>query len=105
MDLLRDVLKGQSAKVFFSVFMALIFANPALASGLASGTSELTAFKDWVWTLTGIFVFLFIIVQAVRAMMDQITWLEFALSIVKVVVVGGCITVVTWAMGVFGVAP
>ncbi|KVW77410.1 hypothetical protein WK99_27840 [Burkholderia ubonensis] len=76
-------------------------ATPAVAGGLDSGTSAVTNFKVWFYSVCGIGAAIYLVYKAVEAWGERSSWTEFGKAVGWVAVAGGTAVLAPWAWNLF----
>ncbi|MCC4959771.1 MULTISPECIES: conjugal transfer protein [Klebsiella pneumoniae complex] len=86
----------------FGLFVFLMVPVLAQAAGLDAGTSALSTFETWMYTILGTGALCFLIYRVIQAMLDHIGWMQVVISLGYVALAGGIVVVGDYMWSIWG---
>jgi hypothetical protein len=84
-------------------FTVSMLSTSAYAGGLSSGTSAVTNFETWFFSICGILAICYLLWVGVQCWSNKADWVhDFGGAIAKVAAVGSVPVLAAWAWAVFG---
>ena len=84
-------------------FAVSLVSGSAYAGGLTAGTSAITNFETWVFSICGILAICYLLWVGVQCWSNKADWVhDFGGAIAKVAAVGSVPVLAAWAWAVFG---
>jgi threonine/homoserine/homoserine lactone efflux protein len=98
--------RSQSSRPIKSLlfgFTVLMLSAGAHAGGLTAGTSAITNFETWFFSICGILAICYLLWVGVQCWSNKADWVhDFGGAIAKVAAVGSVPVLAAWAWAVFG---
>jgi len=86
----------------FIFIMLMSFVNVSFAGGgLQAGTSALTEFKTWLFSIAGIGALVYLIYNIAMAFMERKQWNEVGMAFLYCSVAGGALAGGNWMLELF----
>ncbi len=86
----------------FGLVIFLMLPAFAQAAGLDAGTSALSSFQTWMYTILGVGATCFLVYKIIQAMMDSIGWMQVAIAVGYVALAGAAVVLATYAWSIWG---
>ncbi|MBY5246583.1 conjugal transfer protein [Klebsiella quasipneumoniae] len=74
----------------------------AQAAGLSAGTSALSTFETWMYTILGTGALCYLIYRVIQAMLDHIGWMRVIISLGEVALAGAIVVVGEYMWSIWG---
>jgi hypothetical protein len=86
----------------FGLFVFLMVPVLAQAAGLDAGTSALSSFQTWMYSILGVGALCFLVYRVIQAMMDNIGWMQVVISLGYVALAGAILVVGNYMWSIWG---
>lgn len=86
----------------FGLFVFLMVPVLAQAAGLDAGTSALSTFQTWMYSILGVGALCFLVYRVIQAMMDSIGWMQVVISLGYVALAGAILVVGQYMWSIWG---